>query len=720
MARKTKDDPKVNEADIESADDEPFEGQDYVSRKALRADAADIYDDVVEGFNAKKDRDEENARYWDIYNLELSDEQSYIGTSDVYLPIVRDAIEARTLRYINTLFPVNSRFVECISNTNDNAHALQALLNFYVRYAKLRDTMSACLRAADVTGQYSLYAGWTKKERKILQRVKKPVAVELDKDLSIEVPEDVAEATTEVEEVTLTMGSPDVWVIPDEDLCVLPSTVDEINDADVVAVAIRCTKSWFRERKKEFNSKQYKHALALFEMKTGMGVERPNPEKKRSADAGVKSDKGVKMLLIYEIWASMEIEGEWLPVVIRAAGPGPENILSIKKNPFWGQRCPVISAPVKKVAGSFWGVSPTKGVAKLAYQANDAVNMGMDSAQFALCPIVMTNPLSNPRVSTMVLEMAALWEVNPNDTKILEFPKLWQDAFQIVAGIKAQIHESLGLNPAMMPSGATKKTSQAAVAQEQAIALESTSDSISVLEGTILTDLANRIFEYDQQYRDKPMDIPHFGELGYEAEQETVPPVEMGTRYSFLWAGRTQQQNQQKVQQMIAGMNVLRGIPPNQMEGRRLDIGPILDSIVDIIYGPRLGPRVLKDMRSALGIAPSIENEMMRHNMPAVVNPLDNDVAHLQSHMAAMQVVGDPTGIFMAHIQQHQQALAAKGAQMAPGGAQGVPGGAGPGVAGTPRPGAQPAGPRGVAQQPPGAVRPGQMSDPARMPAGHA
>lgn len=721
---KEKEDPPGNEADIEGTEDEPgAEGKDYVSMGTLRDEASEVYSDCEDAFKDKQERDDANALYWDIYNCKLGDRQAYSGVSEVFVPVVRDAIEARTLRFSNALFPSNGRFVECISSTNDNAHALQALINHYVRDSRLRETTGALLRAGDVTGQYSLYVGWTKKERTIMQRVSKPVKADLD-GVEAEVPGETAE---DIEEVTLSHGSPDIWVIPDEDLCVLPATVDDIDDADTVCVAIRVTKSWFRERKKEFSAKKYKQAIAMFEAKTGMGPERVNPEKERAKEAGVKTAKGSKMLLLYQMWTSLEIKGKWTRCMIYSAGRGPENVLSIKKNPYWGQRAPVISAPVKKVAGSFWGISPTAGVEQLQYQCNDATNMGMDSAQYALTPIVMSNPQSNPRIATMVLEMAAMWEVDPNNTKILEFPKLWQDALSILAACKAQIHESLGLNPAMMPSGQTKKTSQAAVAQEQQLALEGTADAVRVLETSILTMVANRIFEYDQQYRDKDLDIAHFGELGYEAEQEKVPPVEFGTRYSFQWSGIMQNQGQQRVQQMISGMNVLRGIPPEQLNGRKLDIGPILDAVVDVIYGPRLGPRVLKDQRAQLGIPPTLENDMMRHNMPATVSPMDDDAAHITSHHDAAALIGDTTGIFQQHIGAHMEQMQKKAMQAAgagPGGLPGAPGGGAPGqppgVAGTPKPGAQPVGPRPGAQAPPGAVPPGQMSDPSRMPAGHA
>lgn len=689
--------------------DEPGgpEEKDYVGRQLICDKAADIYDDVVDGFSAKKEREESNEDFWDVYNCKLTDKQAYEGTSQVFVPVVRDAIEARTLRFSNALFPANGRFTECISSTGDSAHALTALVNHYVREIHLREIVGSTLRAGDVTGQYSIYVGWRNIERTITQRAPQPVMVEgLDS----------GETVPGVEEITLTRGTPDVWVIPDDDLCVLPATVDSVDDADVVAVALRVSKSWVRERKDQFTSKKYKAAMEMFKDKSGSRPERSNSDKQRAKEAGVKSDKGTKFLLLYEIHCKLEIEGKRVPCVVLAAGP--TDILSIKKNPYWGQRAPVISAAVKKVAGSFWGISPSKSVEQLQYQCNDAINMGMDAAQFALSPIVMTDPQANPRVGTMVLAMAAVWETSPNSTQILKFPPLWQDALALVSAAKAQIHESLGLNPAMMPSGAgARKPSQAQVAQEQTLAIEGTSDAVRVIEELMLTPLVQRMFEYDQQYRDTEMTVPHFGELGYEALQEKVPPVQFGTRYNFVWNGTAVNANAQHIQQMISSMNVLRGIPPQQLNGRKLDVGPILDSIVDIVYGPRLGPRVLRDVRSMLSVDPEVENQMLVANMPVMISPLDDDAKHLQSHHQAAQQSGDPTHMIASHMLDHQRSMQQKAQEAAGGtpGSPGVPGGGPPGVPGQPRPGAQAQMPTGP-QQPAGAIHPDQMHDPARMP----
>jgi hypothetical protein len=685
---------------------------EYVTNRDVLEQAQEVYRDVIDGFLAREARDRDIEDFAEIYDCKLSDKQAYAGKAKIFVPVVRDAVEARTLRFSNALFPSNGRYVECISSTDDSARALTALQNHYVRASRLREIVTSMLRAGDITGQYSLYVDWQTRSRKIMERQTTP--------LQLPTGELIPGAEVEVtQEVEIENGLPDVWVIADQDLVVLPATVDSIDDADVVAVALRVTKSWLRERKDQFSPKKYKQAMELLSSDANRkdNPSHPDDPKRAAKEAGVKSEKGSKHLLLYQVWCDLKIQGEWTPCYFLAFGP--DEFLTIKKNPFWGQRPPVISAPVKKVAGSFWGVSPIKAVQQLQYQCNDAVNMGMDSAQFALAPIVMTNPEKNPRLGSMVLEMAAVWQTSPQDTQILQFPKLWQDALALVGAVKAQVQESFGLNPAMMPMGGapTRKPTQAQVAMEQQVTLESISDSVRVLESFILTPLVERIFEYDQQFRDKQTTIEHFGELGYEAELERVPPVQWGTRYRFVWNGVQRVQNAQNVQQMIAAMNVLRGIPPQQLGGRILDVGPILDTLVDTVFGPRLASRILRSARDSMSVDPHIENEMLVQNMPAAVSPLDNDAEHIQIHHQAAMQTGDPHHQIAAHIMAHQQAMQRKAASAAPpAGAPGVPGGAGPGVPGTPRPGGQAVGPRGVAQQPPGAIHPDQMHAPGVMP----
>ncbi|OYV49804.1 MAG: hypothetical protein B7X10_01655, partial [Burkholderiales bacterium 21-58-4] len=84
---------------------------------------------------------------------------------------------------------------------------------------------------------------------------------------------------------------PDIWVIADQDLCVLPATVDTIDDADVVAVALRVTKTWMRERKDQFSPKKYKQAMALLDGQSNRkdNPNHPDDPKRAAKEAGVRA-----------------------------------------------------------------------------------------------------------------------------------------------------------------------------------------------------------------------------------------------------------------------------------------------------------------------------------------------------------------------------------------------------------------------------------------------
>jgi hypothetical protein len=353
----------------------------------------------------------------------------------------------------------------------------------------------------------------------------------------------------------------------------------------------------------------------------------------------------------------------------------------------------------------------------------------MDSAAYSLLPIVMTDPEKNPRVGSMVMNLAAIWETNPNDTKFVTFPQLWKDAFEIVSGAKNEIFQALSVNPAMLPSGNnSKKKNQAEVANEQQVDLLTTADAVTTLENGILTPLLERFFEYDAQFRNEAVTVRKFGELGIQAAMEKIPPIQTDARYHFKWLGVEAARNAQQLQQQIAFMNVLRGIPPEMYKGRSLDMTPLIEVACQNVFGPRLAPRIFKDMKSQLTMDPKIENTLLLQNFPVEVHAMDDDRAHIQAHMQAMQEQGgDPDGVIRVHIQKHQTQMTnkqeaflrmkmAKAGAMRGKGAPGTPGGgAQPGIAGVPRPGSQPMMPANM-KMPQGAVHQDRMSGPGIMP----
>lgn len=715
------------EQDLSSEDDTDIvettgldRDEELSSRKKVRDQLLDIFKDVEKGFEDQYQRSNDIMDYWDIYHTELGSKQFYTGNSKIFVPIVRNAVTARKTRFTNQIFPVSGRYVECTSEDGTIPHALIALLEHYVRKAKLRtQVMPALMKNGDVEGQYSVYLSWTKNTRHVVQRVKKPVSVE-----GIEVP---GEETDDIQEETIVHGYPIVEVIADTDLLILPATVDSIEEAMANGGSVSIIRRWGKAKiRKMIDAGEIveKAGEALIEaMATEFGRSPKVDKAKEMTDAaGIRQGRG-KFSQVYETWTMLKIGKEHR--ICRAYYGGGDIVLGCKRNPNWSDKLPIISAPVEKVQGSFKGRSMVEPVATLQYQANDAVNEGMDSAAYALMPIIMTDPAKNPRVGSMILSMAAIWETDPQSTQFAKFPPLWKDALEIVSSCKSEIMQSLGVNPAAITQqgmGVAKKLNQAQIAQEQAVDLLTTADAVTVVEEGILTPLLARMIELDHQYRDEELTVRQYGEMGTRASMQKIPPVQFDRHYQFRWFGVEAARNAQQVQQQIAGLNVFRGIPPQQLGGYKFNAVPMLVQLAENLYGPRLGPLIFESPEMQMPVPVEQENMMLGEGYEVPTHQMDDDKAHIAGHGQALQQLqmqeggGKNQKKFLAHIWAHMQQMQTKQqAMMAQQqGAPGMPGGAGPGVAGTPRIGAQPGTPR--TQGPPGMIHSDQMQDPSRMP----
>ena len=150
---------------------------------------------------------------------------------------------------------------------------------------------------------------------------------------------------------------------------------------------------------------------------------------------------------------------------------------------------------------------------------------------------------------------------------------------------------------------------------------------------------------------------------------------------------------------------MLLGVPPQMYKGYVLDLGPVLAQMIENMFGPRLAPLTFRDMRMEQSVDPQTENQLLGQGMLVPVHAMDDIQKHMQAHMQAMQMTGDPHGVIKVHLaahmqmqqqqqMEHQQAMQP---QPRPG-----PGG------GQPKPGAQPGQVRN-AQQPPGAMHQDQL-----------
>ncbi|HEM7879092.1 TPA: hypothetical protein U2L31_005518 [Burkholderia contaminans] len=682
-------------------------------------EAAKLYPKIAKCYENKQEQMDRCAEYWSIYNAQPDENQQYSGNSQCYIPAVRNAVNARVKRTIAQLFPVNHKHVGATGPDGNIPFAQISLLEHYIRSAAIKDVVRADLIAGDVTGQWNLYVDWTRTQRRIIELIKKPPILE-DHELGAEVEDLAADEDDwdwEKEEKEVTTEGPDIVQFATEDLAVYPPTCNDIEKATATAIRLRLTIDAVERFVDEgiFVGVEAKELIDNLAKPDG-GREKYVPPKKRTGDAGIRTEGTFKYALIYEVHTNLDLGNGKEPCFVYFAGQ--DVILGIIRNPFWSGKRPIISAPIERITGSFFGISKIEPVKFLQWNLNDYWNMGQDSAQYSLLPITMVDPLSNPNYQSMVVGLAAVWLTDPNKTKFANFPALYKDAMMLCQGIKQEINESMDVNDAMlgkMPAGRKNQAQMAAQAQAQE---SNIIDNAKRYEEVILNPLVEWMFELDRQFRTEELTVEVLGELGARANLQVIPPQAFGERYFFRWCGTSYQQNLQRMQQMIAWMNVLRGIPPQQLDGRRLNIGPILEYGTEQIFGPEVAPRILIDERNLFHLDPQDENLMMHNGLPAEIHQADDDRAHIASHLQAAQLTGDPAGLFRAHVQQHQQAMQAKlQAQQVPKqpqGQLGVPGGAGPGVAGTPRAGAQPGQPR--PQGPAGMIHPDQIASPMAGP----
>jgi hypothetical protein len=692
--------------------------EEFCNREDVRDALLEIYRDIERGFDKQAERADDTIDYWDVYNCELGAKQFYSGNSKIFVPIVHSAVEARKTRFVNQMFPQSGRYVEVTTEDGDIPHAETALLEHYIRQAKIRTRVApSIVKNGDVEGHMTIQVTWEETKRKVCYRGKKPITVE---DLQAGDEED------DIIEEEITQASPCVSVIADADLLVLPQTADSLDQAlaDGGSVTTLCRWSRAKIKKKialgEIDEEAGEELLEEMRNQDKSTWNRRDKGKEMVDAAGIKGEPRGKYALIYRTWTYLTIDDERYLYLCYYGGE--DKILSCKRNPYWSDRIDIISAASDKIDGAFKGRSRlANGVADIQYWANDACNEGADSSAYALSPIIMTDPEKNPNIGKMVLTMAAVWETSPNDTQFAKFPPLWKDALEIVAVAKNEVFQALSVNPAQL-TGATnpkKKPTQAEIANEQQIDILTTADAVITIEDEILTPMIRFMIELDHQYRDIPMKVREYGDSGMKQTMTEIDPIQMDRVYSFRWFGVEQARNAQQLQQQIGALNMLRTIPPELYPGYTPNFGPVLSQMVENLFGPRLAPLTFRNDKDELSVDPKVENQVLSQGHIMPVHLMDNHMEHIQAHTQLAQTTGDPSGVTRVHIMAHLKALEKQQQMNAggpPGGIPGQGGGKPGGAGGGPKPGASPGQARPGGQQPPGAIHQDRLKDPRVAP----
>lgn len=714
---------------------EPFDrSRDLLGRAGspIRRHLDKLFSTIVKGFEDQASRSDDLDKWWNIYHCILDDEQFYQGNACVYVPIIHDAVNARTTRFANQLFPATGRYIDCTTSDGTQPFEIIALANHYISAAKLKtQVVKPLLRNGDIEGQLNLYIDWCEFDRQIVSRETRPPMLDI-MGVAVETPD--GEPEPDIEEEDIAEGRPVFRVLHDSDVLVLPHTADSVEQALQCGGSVTVVWRWSDENVDGLEEAGEIRADQVEALKASKLGEADIPG---LSDLGKRLVKAVGIrgkgshIVGLETWTMLPLnkEGAFSEKkgkrrLCRAWFGINRQQLGAKRNPFWNDRCPLLSAPLEKVAGVFKGKSPVEPLAPVQYEANDAANERADVDHYGAMPIIADGRDGGTTNAPLILNLAAVWKVKPGELQFMEFPDLSGRAKARITDAYQVIFQTLGVNPAMLPQQTSStRRNQAQVAQEQAVDLLTTAEAVSVVAETILDPLAAWVVDLDHQFRDRELTVRAYGELGIRAEMIDVPPLQNRARYQFSWCGAEQAKlNMAMQQQGTALLNIARGMQQQlQSEGYQLRVGPGLERAFINVFGPQTGALMLIDQRRNLTVEAALEDQMLAEGHDVPVHPLDNDAEHLQKHMALAQETQDPNGNIRVHIANHLKQLTAKNQAMVAAqsggamgmGAPGVPGGAGRGVAGTPRPGmpqpgAQP-GQSHALKLPPGAVHPDQM-----------
>lgn len=675
---------------------------------------------IVRGFEDQAARSDDLDGWWNIYNCQLDGNQFYNGNAEVYVPIIHDAINARVTRFSNQLFPQVGRYVDATATDGKIPHEILALVHHYIEDAKLKTAVvKPLLRNGDIEGQYNLYLGWEEVERHLVSReTRTPV----DPQTGIEM---VGAEVVDIVEEEVVFGRPTFEVPHDSDVLVLPATADSVEGALAAGGSVTIVRRWSKE--------EYRRKVDDKEIEGREGDEDGIPMVEAGfaglSDLGKKLARAVGVrakgphFLAFETWMMVPLDERGAFGVkgkkrlCRLWWGIEREPLGLHRNPHWNDRCPLLSAPVEKVAGVFKGKSQVEALAPLQYEANDAANERADTDHYGAMPIIRRSPGEGN--GPLILNLAAVWDAPPGAVEFLAFPDLSQRANARIMAATTVIFQSLGINPSMLPQQTGRpgaKRNQAEVALEQTVDILTVAEAVEVPDQNILSPLAGWIVDLDHQFRsDRDLDVRAFGELGLSAEMISIPPIESHTHYRFSWCGAQQaKQNAAMQQQGIGLLNVARGLAPQlQAEGYQLRLGPAVERMFANVLGPEIGRLVLIDQRHQLGLASEVEIDLMLNGFVTHPHPLDNDQEKIMAFRQAMMGLGDPHGTLRARLaeqlaqaQAKARALGAQQMMQQMGGGGVGPGG--PGGPGAPQPGAAAAGPR-LLKGPPGQIHPDQM-----------
>lgn len=157
---------------------------------------------------------------------------------------------------------------------------------------------------------------------------------------------------------------------------------------------------------------------------------------------------------LFEAWCQFDIDnnGKEVPCVITVVN---NQILGLRKNPFWHQQYPFLVCKYREVEGEAYGIGALQPVLDLWYEMNDTTNQVNDAKKFVLNPVVIYQQSTIADEQDFDVFPGAVWAERVPGT-IRPFQ---QSMNEIIAGTEmitvqeARIDRGMGITPLLLGQG---------------------------------------------------------------------------------------------------------------------------------------------------------------------------------------------------------------------------------------------------------------------------
>lgn len=557
--------------------------------------AVHIVNTAMEARNHRKALEEEWREVRRMVSLTHDAGRKYVGRSEAYVPLYKQARQALVSRLTRGLFPSDEYMDVQARNSSgpddESAKATKDYLQYeFEKCAKLRVNMKPFLT------QFLDY-GWA--VAKVWYHKQLAQTMRMTRANAMMGPQPARARDYAIE--GLRFRARNVFFF-----YVWPTTVDDIEEATLVFEDMAVHKSFIEEMGRKNKWIRIQDALyAPFDPAYGynmMELQQETANNSVNPTTGGPQGDPSHWRALTEAWFSMPlpreayVAGEEVGTPVRVVAHIAGNVvLSVRRHPFWHGKLPYIVKRHNPEPGAFYNKGHGYTAKYMQYLINDFANQMNDNMTYGLNPMAFVNPalLAGP---LSPLRPGGVWLTTDVRNGIMfDRPPVEQVQYGITVLQLwiSLLNDSIGTPPILQGTSAAKGARTATSSQIlQTNAQNPIQDTVEDCEAEVMVPLMHMAYSLGQQYRTEELWVTVTG-----GPPVRITPQMLVGDFFMRWLASSQQANQaQRALQAQTFLQMVAALQPLlQMQGKSINPIPIIKRLWSDGFGFRGFDQIVVD-----------------------------------------------------------------------------------------------------------------------------